>query len=226
MNIIDINNISVEYFGTKALEGVCLSIVDKEFLSIIGPNGGGKTTLIKTILGLVKPSSGIVEIKKGLRIGYVPQHTKFDRNFPISVHDVIITGRIKPKIRMFSRYSEEDKRLTDDIIERLGLETLKNRQIGELSGGQLQKVLIARALVTEPDLLILDEPTANLDAENKNEIYKILHKFNEDKAVILVTHDIEYLNNNKRHVVLLNKKIIYSGDSRRNNHEHYHGERT
>jgi zinc transport system ATP-binding protein len=126
---------------------------------------------------------------------------------------VIISGRIQSSIRFFRGFSREDKSHAAEVIRALKLESIQKKQIGSLSGGQLQKVLIGRALVGKPDVLILDEPTANLDSENKREIYEALHNFNKNKAVILITHDLEYLNENKRDVVLLNKKIMYRGES-------------
>lgn len=213
MEIIRLKDVFVSYNEETVLDGVDLKVNDKEFLSIIGPNGGGKTTLAKTMLGLVKPWKGEVFVAEGLKIGYVPQHTKFDRGFPINVYDVIISGRIQSSIRFFRGFSREDKSHAAEVIRALKLKAIQKKQIGSLSGGQLQKVLIGRALVGKPDVLILDEPTANLDAENKREIYEALHNFNKNKAVILITHDLEYLNENKRDVVLLNKKIMYRGES-------------
>ena len=213
MEIIRLKDVFVSYNEETVLDGVDLKVNDKEFLSIIGPNGGGKTTLAKTMLGLVKPWKGEVFVAEGLKIGYVPQHTKFDRGFSINVYDVIISGRIQSSIRFFRGFSREDKSHAAEVIRALKLESIQKKQIGSLSGGQLQKVLIGRALVGKPDVLILDEPTANLDSENKREIYEALHNFNKNKAVILITHDVEYLNENKRDVVLLNKKIMYRGES-------------
>lgn len=213
-NILELKDVYVQYNGNHVLEEISLTLEDGEFLSIIGPNGGGKTTLIKAILGLVKPCGGQIWLRDDLIIGYVPQHTKFDRQFPIHVFDVVLTGRLGNRLRLFKRYGEEDRQKVTEILEAMGLSHLAKRQIGMLSGGQLQKVLIARALVAQPDLLILDEPTANLDSENRRDIYDILHRFNEKKAVILVTHDLEYIEDNKRQVVLLNRKIIYRGDAK------------
>lgn len=205
-------NISFSYKKEKVLENIHLTVREKEFLSIIGPNGGGKTTLIKLILGLIKPNAGEIFIKPGIRIGYVPQYAKFDRSFPISVYDTIMMGRMNPKIRWFHKNTKEDKKAVKDTIETLGMESLAKKQIGKLSGGQLQKVLMGRALVSDPDVLILDEPTANLDKDNKKEIYELLRSFHTNKTILLITHDVEYLDQNEdRDVVLLNRKIIYKG---------------
>ncbi|NTW71449.1 MAG: metal ABC transporter ATP-binding protein [Eubacteriaceae bacterium] len=213
MDIIKLNGVFVRYNTDWVLENIDLTIKEKEFLSIIGPNGGGKTTLIRTIMGLNEPEIGELWVKEGLRIGYVPQFTRFDRSFPINVYDTIISGRLSSQIKAFSRFSTSDRRLADETITRMNLGRLKFKQIGRLSGGQLQKVLIARALVAEPDVLLLDEPTANLDAENKEEIYSILQEYNQEKTIVLITHDLEYVNDKKREIMVLNKKVIYRGET-------------
>lgn len=212
--ILQLKNVYANYNGKHVLEDVSLTMKQGEFLSIIGPNGGGKTTLIKAVLGLVKPCGGEIWIRKDLVMGYVPQHTQFDRRFPINVFDAVLLGRLGNGIKMFRKFSQEDKNRVEEVLERMGLTSIAKRQIGTLSGGQLQKVLVARALATEPDLLVLDEPTANLDADNKREIYNLLHGFNGVNSIILVTHDLEYLEDNKRQVVLLDRKILYKGDSK------------
>jgi zinc transport system ATP-binding protein len=174
---------------------------------------------------LIQPCGGRFWTKENLIMGYVPQHTKFDRRFPINVFDVVLTGRLGDRVRLFKGYTAEDKRKVWEMLDQIGLKDLSKRQIGQLSGGQLQKVLIARALVAEPELLILDEPTANLDGDNKKDIYDLLHRYNEKHAVILVTHDLEYIEDNKRQVVLLNRTIRYRGDAqtRKRAFDHQHG---
>lgn len=191
MHDIDIKNLSVYYGSVCALQDINLKVESNKFLGIIGPNGGGKTTLLKTILGLVKPSSGQISIKRNYSIGYVPQFTIFNKNFPINVLDVILMGRLSKKIKWFQRYSSKDKNYAESIMNNLGILDLKNRQIGQLSGGQLQKVLIARALITDPKILMLDEPTANLDTKTKKEIYEMLNRLNENKTILIVSHDMK-----------------------------------
>lgn len=208
---IKINNLSVNYDLVNALEDIDFKIRSKDFLAIIGPNGGGKTSLIKVLLGLLKPSKGSVSKTESNPIGYVPQFTSFDKTFPVNVFDVILMGRLPKKIKCFQRYSDEDKKHVKDIMNQLKILDLKERQIGQLSGGQLQKVLIGRALAVNPKILVLDEPAASLDFETKMEIYEILKRLNKEKTIIMVTHDIdevfEYINN----IAYINKTLKFYG---------------
>lgn len=214
---IVINNLSVNYDLVNALKDINLKIKNKDFLAIIGPNGGGKTTLIKVLLDLLKPNKGSVTKKDNTPIGYVPQFTSFDREFPINVFDTILTGRLPKQIKLFHRYSREDKKSVEVIIEQLGLMELKKRQIGQLSGGQLQKVLLARALVVNPKILVLDEPTTSLDFETKMEIYEILKQLNKDKTIIVVTHDIEEISPYIDSIAYINKTLKFHGEKERYN---------
>lgn len=208
---IKINNLSVNYDLVNALEDIDFKIRSKDFLAIIGPNGGGKTSLIKVLLGLLKPSKGSVSKTENNPIGYVPQFTSFDKTFPVNVFDVILMGRLPKKIKCFQRYSDEDKKHVKDIMTQLKILDLKERQIGQLSGGQLQKVLIGRALAVNPKILVLDEPAASLDFETKMEIYEILKRLNKEKTIIMVTHDIdevfEYINS----IAYINKTLKFYG---------------
>ena len=190
---IIINNIKVKYGDVVAISNGNLKIRSKSFLGIIGPNGGGKTTLFKVILGLIKPESGNVVIKENLKIGYVPQTTVFDKSFPILVKDVILMGRLDKSFKLFKKYSSEDKKAAVDIMKKLNIYHLKERQIGELSGGQLQRVLIGRTLVNNPDVLMLDEPTSSLDSSAKKDIFDLLKELNKEKTVVVITHDMEYI---------------------------------
>lgn len=188
---VEIKDLSVYYGSVCALQHIDLRIKSKEFLGIIGPNGGGKSTLLKVLLKLIKPTTGTISIKGSEPIGYVPQFAYFDRSFPINVLDVILMGKLSKKIRWFKKYSTEDIKHAEKIMEKLGILEFKNRQIKQLSGGQLQKVLIARALITDPKILILDEPTSSLDSKTKKEIYEILNKLNKEKTILIVTHEME-----------------------------------
>ncbi|SKC81182.1 metal ABC transporter ATP-binding protein [Maledivibacter halophilus] len=188
---INIENLSVYYGPVCALQNINLKVKSNEILGIMGPNGGGKTTLLKTILKIIKPTEGKVSIKGDSSIGYVPQFTVFNRSFPINVLDVVLMGKLSRKIKWFQKYSFKDKKDAEELINKLGLLELKNRQIGQLSGGQLQKVLIARALITDPKILILDEPTANLDTKAKKEIHEMLKKLSENKTILIVTHEMK-----------------------------------
>jgi len=206
MNIIQIQDLHVQYERVKALSGVTFDIIDGEFLGIIGPNGGGKTTLVKTILGLVKPSKGSVTIKDNFVVGYVPQLTTFDRRFPITVGEVILTGHLPRKTKLFYRPSVQVMKHVTNIMEELGIESLFDRQIGQLSGGQTQKVLIARALMNHPNVLILDEPTAGVDEKSREQIYEMLRYLNKKMTIIIISHNTRQLMPYLDRVVYIDKK--------------------
>jgi zinc transport system ATP-binding protein len=215
---VDINNISVVYNKAYVLSNIKLAVAENDFLAVIGPNGGGKSTLIKTILGIIKPQYGQIKVfgqqpgKALPPIGYVPQFSCFSRNFPIKVLDVIITGRLPGKISIFHQYNENDYKIVENLMEQLGITHLGHRQIGQLSGGQLQKVLIARALATEPRLLLLDEPTASVDTDSKMQIYSFLKSINRFMTIILVTHDTAAISSYVKNVACLNKKLYFHGE--------------
>ncbi len=212
-DVIQISNVSVYYDQICALDHVSLTIKERDFLAIVGPNGGGKSTLLKVILGLILPSNGQVNVlgqtvkKSQAMMGYVPQFSNFNKQFPINVMDVILMGRLPKKIRLFHSFTQEDKRIANSIMKDLEIRHLKTRQIGQLSGGQLQRVLIARALVINPKIIILDEPTANLDPESKVRIYTILKELNKKITVIIVSHDKEMVSSYVNRVAYLNKKM-------------------
>lgn len=202
-------------FGlTPVLEDVYLDIGEREFLGIIGPNGGGKTVLLKLILGLLKPDRGEIRVlgtspeRAHGSVGYVPQYAEFDSNFPIRVEDVVLTGRLGKK-KLFTRYRREDRKVAREALERVNMTAHLTRQIGQLSGGQLQRVLIARALVTEPKILLLDEPTANLDPEGGQSVYELLAKLASDLTVVLVSHDIGVVSGYVNSVACVNRKLYH-----------------
>ena len=177
--LIDITNLTVGYDSKpNVLQDVNLSIYQDDFLGIIGPNGGGKTTLLRTILGLIKPQSGSITFydkgeKTGpLNIGYLPQINQIDKKFPISVSEVILSG-LTPGTNIFKRYSHADKQKVKEVAQRLGIEELLQRAIGELSGGQLQRVLLGRAIIDNPKLIILDEPSTYVDKLFETNFYKL-----------------------------------------------------
>ena len=202
------------YYGQEAaLSNVCLEVAHGEMLGIIGPNGGGKSTLLKAILGLVEPTSGSVRIygqepcKNHAAVGFVPQFGAMDRRFPISVFEVVLTGRLKPGLSLFRKYSETDKAIAAAQLERVGIGHLANKQISELSGGEFQRLLIARALAVEPKLLLLDEPTASVDANSRNQIYQLLREVNADMTIILVTHDLMVISSDVGKLACLKKRL-------------------
>lgn len=207
MEIIQIQNLDVKYERVHALNDVSFKINEGEFLGIIGPNGGGKTTLVKTILGLVKPTKGNITIADNSVVGYVPQFTTFDRNFPITVGEVILTGHLPKKIKPFHRRTDHEVGHAKQVMNELGIEELFDRQIGQLSGGQMQKVLIARALMNHPNILILDEPTAGVDAESRVNIYSMLKDLNERITILIISHNTDQLIKYLDRVIYVNQKI-------------------
>lgn len=218
MNAIEIKNLNVLYNDLIILKDINITIEDKEFVAIIGPNGGGKTTLLKSILGLIKPSSGEIRVygnkleNKNISIGYVPQFIKFEKTFPIDVFDVVLMGRLKSNNYLFHKYSKEDIEYSKKIMNMLDIYHYRNRQIGELSGGQLQRVLIARALCMESKLLLLDEPTASLDKQSKTNIYEILKKLNENITILMVSHDTSFIFSYIDKIACLNQELFYHGE--------------
>lgn len=212
--VVILEDVWVHYDGVPALEGVSLSIEKQDFLGIIGPNGGGKTTLLKVILGLVKPNQGRVTVlgqspaQARRRIGYVPQFSLFDHDFPISVWDVVLTGRCGQR-GMARRYSEEDSDLAAQALKTVGMLNYRERQIGKLSGGEQQRVFLARALVAEPELLLLDEPTASVDTPMQTGFYELLEGIKQKMAIVLVSHDIGAVSVYVDKIACLNHRLFY-----------------
>ncbi|NLM21588.1 MAG: ABC transporter ATP-binding protein [Peptococcaceae bacterium] len=215
---IEIHNLAVYYGQTPALTNVCLEVAEGDYLGIIGPNGGGKSTLLKAILGLVPVAEGSVRIygqspsHSRALIGYVPQFAAMDKNFPITLFEVVLTGRLRKRLTPFFRYSSQDKDITYELLARVGLADLANRQIAELSGGEFQKMLLARALALNPKILLLDEPTANVDAVSRDQIFSLLAELNKDMTIILVTHDLLAISSEVHRLACLNGKLVYHGE--------------
>lgn len=214
-----VKDVSVYYDSVCALENIDLKVEEKDFLAIVGPNGGGKSTLLKVLLGLLKPHKGDVEVKGNVPIGYVPQFTAFDKKFPVSVLDVVLMGKLKKPLRFFHKYKKEEIESVENIMEILGVKKFKDRQISQLSGGQMQKVLIARALATNPKILLLDEPTASLDSEAKLEIYELLARLNKKMTVVVVSHDLGIISSYAKNVACLNRKLQYIDQSKVKNNK-------
>ena len=187
--IIEIKNLSAGYDGRNVLHDINLAVYERDFLGIIGPNGGGKTTLIKCILGLLKPTGGEISFNCKPSLGYLPQYSTIDRKFPISVEEVILSGLSIQK-SLTSRFTPEQKEKGKQIIARMGLEGLEHRAIGQLSGGQLQRALLGRAIISDPSVLILDEPSTYIDKRFEARLYELLAEINKECAIILVSHDI------------------------------------
>lgn len=216
--ILEIKEISVGYEANKPiLKNVDLTVYENDFLGIIGPNGGGKTTLLKTILGLIKPTEGSVKFYKNnieskINLGYLPQINKIDRNFPISVFDVILSG-LTAKRKLFSYYTEQQRNKARQTADLMGLSTFLERPIGNLSGGQLQRTLLGRAIVDDPDLLILDEPSSYVDKRFETDFYKILEEINKNTAIILVSHDVGTVVSMVKNIACVNEGLHYHAGS-------------
>lgn len=213
---VRLEDVTVEYGDAVVLDGVNLSVFENDFLGIIGPNGGGKTTILKVILGLVKPKKGKVLVFGGTpvenrgMIGYVPQHSHFDREFPATVCNTVMMGRMRGG--MFRRFDDEDARVSAQALKTVDALELKNRQIGSLSGGELQRVMIARALACEPRILLLDEPVASVDRRVESRFYELLVKLNKKMTVVLVSHDIGAVSVYVDKIACVNQKLYYHGD--------------
>ena len=212
--LIDISHVTAAYGSKTVLRDVSFSLWEGDFLGIIGPNGGGKTTLLKVILGLLQPISGSVSFyNKGesvstLRIGYLPQLNQIDKKFPISVREVIASGLASER-KMFRSFNAEQKNRIEEVLIKMGLEELSNRAIGNLSGGQLQRVLLGRSIVSHPQVLILDEPNSYVDKRFESHFYKLLEEINKKSAIILVSHDIGTVLAMVKNIACVNETLHY-----------------
>ena len=234
--IIKIEHLHAGYEGKEVLSDINLTVTSDDYLGIIGPNGGGKTTLIRLILGLMKPTSGTIrffkeEKRKGetrqdkeekgetrqdkhlkevkeISMGYLPQYNALDKQFPISVYEVVLSGLSKSK-KLLARYTKAQHQQVLDTLERMQLTDLKDRHIGALSGGQLQRVLLARAIVAKPDVVILDEPNTYIDRRFQKQMYEMLEQINKECAIIIVSHDIAEVLNNVKHIACVNHHLHY-----------------
>jgi zinc transport system ATP-binding protein len=214
--VIRIRDLWAGYDEDPVLEGINLSVWESDFIGLIGPNGGGKTTLIKVLLGLLPPQRGEVQImgkpvEEGRQhIGYVPQVVVFDREFPISVWEVALMGRLG-KRGLFRYYSTEDQEIVAEALRKVEMLDQRKRAIGELSGGQRQRVYIARALATQPDILLLDEPTASVDPQISGSIYELLNELNQKVTILLISHDMSAISSYTKTVGCLNRRLFYHG---------------
>jgi zinc transport system ATP-binding protein len=215
--IISIRHLWAGYGNDMVLEDINLSVKELDFIGIIGPNGGGKTTLLKVLLGLHKPTQGEIQllgksIEQGRKyIGYVPQFIESDQSFPINVWDAVKMGRLG-KRRLFQPYQRQDEEKVAEVLNLVDLYPLRHRAIGELSGGQRQRVYIARALATEPKLLILDEPTASVDPQIRTSIYSLLEELNQWITILMISHDVGAIARYVKTVGCLNRRLHYHGE--------------
>ena len=212
--LIELKGITAGYENKIVLRNISLDVWENDFLGIIGPNGGGKTTLLKVILGLLAPKEGTLRFFQGeketreLKIGYLPQMSLIDRKFPISVHEVIASGLAAEKPR-FRGYRPEQLQRVDEVIRQMGLEKLQKRSIAELSGGQLQRVLLGRSIVSRPQVLILDEPNSYVDKRFESKFYPLLSEINKESAIILVSHDIGTVLSMVKNIACVNETLHY-----------------
>lgn len=214
---LELRSVSFAFGTRRVLEDVDLRVEEGAFLGIIGPNGGGKTTLLEIALGLLQPDAGTVRVlgrpPKGARgrVGYVPQHARFDHDFPISVRDLVLMGRLGRRGGRPGSWKEADRAAAGRALRQMDLEDRAGDLIGSLSGGQLQRALIARALAVEPGLLLLDEPTASVDTRVGRTVYELLGNLAGELTVILVTHDVGVISRYVESVACLNRRLYYHG---------------
>jgi len=220
--VISVSGLWAGYGPDNVLEDVNLVVYERDFVGLIGPNGGGKTTLLRVLLGLLPPHRGTVRVlgqsprDARRHIGYVPQSLQFDRDFPISVWDVALMGRLGRR-GLFRGYTAEDDEAAADALRRVDMLDHRQKPMGELSGGQRQRVYIARALASQPRILILDEPTTSIDPHVTSNIYELLSELNEQVTILLVSHDMGAVSSYVKSIGCVNRRLFYHGD--KNLHE-------
>ncbi len=213
--IVQIEGVSFSYNGQEVLQDINLTVQKSDFVSIIGPNGGGKTTLLKLILGLLRPTRGTVLVQgkapsaNGTVIGYVPQVINHNLNFPASAMDVVLMGKYDPARRSLFRNKGQERKEALDALAQIGMAKYAGRKITDLSGGQRQRVLIARALVTRPELLVLDEPTASLDTKGQTDFFNLLRELNRQLTILVVSHDLLIVSSYAKSIACVNKRLHY-----------------
>lgn len=214
--LLEIKSLSAAYDRNVVLEDVNFRVNENDFIGVIGPNGGGKTTLLKVILGLIKPSKGSISFNSELlsenTIGYLPQISTGDVNYPVTVTDVVLSGMMIKK-KILSRMSLADKKQAGDVIEHLGLSGLERSPLNELSGGQLQRVFLGRAIIGDPKLLLLDEPGNFVDSTFENDFYEKLKELNNRMAILMVSHDIGMISSHIKSYACVNKSLHYHPSS-------------
>lgn len=219
--IVEIKNLSAGYNGLLVLKHINLSVFDNDFIGIIGPNGGGKTTLLKVIMGLVKPSEGRVEYhlsdgNKRLNIGYLPQQFSTDKKFPISVEQVVLSG-LMGSGNIVRGYSKNERVRAGEVMVKMGIDGLRNKAFGELSGGETQKTLLARAIISSPQLLLLDEPNTYVDQVFESELFIILEELNKNMAIVVVSHDAGMISTYIKTIACVNGELHYHPSNEINN---------
>lgn len=209
MELIKIKNLTVGYDSQPIVSNISMSVNSCDYIGVIGPNGGGKTTFIKTLVGAITPIDGeIIFSDKNLKIGYLPQNKSIDTSFPISVRDVVLSGLINSK-KLLGRYNKSDKQNALRLLSQMGIALLEKRTIGDLSGGELQRVLLCRALISDPKILILDEPTTFVDSQFERELYDLLEELNQRMAIIMVSHDLGTISRRVKSIACINRCFHY-----------------
>jgi len=216
-DVLTLRNLWAGYDHEVVLEDINLSVRPLDFIGLIGPNGGGKSTLLKVILGLLRPMRGEIEIlgtsvHRGRRwVGYVPQSTEFDHDFPIRVWDVAMMGRLSSR-GLLKRFTSTDRDRVEQALRHVGMYNHRKHPLGELSGGQRQRVYLARALAADPRILLLDEPTASIDPTGRSSIYDLLRELNEHVTILLVSHDLSAIASSVKTVGCLNRTLVYHNE--------------
>lgn len=219
--LVEVKDITAGYNGLIALNHVNLSVNSNDFIGVIGPNGGGKTTLLKVILGLVKPFEGRIEYnlsdgENRINIGYLPQQFSADKRFPISVEQVVLSGLLKRGDIMRSYAGKERDEVTE-VLKKMGITGLRRKSFGELSGGETQRTLLARAIISSPKLLLLDEPNTYVDQVFESELFNILEELNHKMAIVAVSHDAGMISSYVKTIACVNKELHYHPSNEINN---------
>ncbi len=211
--LLELENLSVGYNGDTIIKNANLKVYNNDFIGVVGPNGGGKTTLIKAIVGLLKPKSGKINYffdrnNTEHSIGYMPQINYIDKKFPISVKDVVMSGYMN-RNKVLKRFTSQEKEKANDLMIKTGISDLKRKPIGSLSGGELQRVFLCRSIISSPKLLILDEPNNYVDNRFESELYELLAELNKSMAIIIVTHDIGTISTYIKTIACVNNELHY-----------------
>lgn len=219
--LVEVKDITAGYNGLIALNHVNLSINSNDFIGVIGPNGGGKTTLLKVILGLVKPFEGRIEYnlsdgESRINIGYLPQQFSADKRFPISVEQVVLSGLLK-RGNITRSYAGKEKDEVTEVLKKMGITGLRCKSFGELSGGETQRTLLARAIISSPKLLLLDEPNTYVDQVFESELFNILEELNHKMAIVAVSHDAGMISSYVKTIACVNKELHYHPSNEINN---------
>lgn len=212
--VIDIHDLCFSYSGKEVLHEINLQVHKNDFVVVIGPNGGGKTTLLKLVLGLLKPTRGNILLNgkplgsNNATIGYVPQQINHNLSFPATALDIVLMGKHRPDRRFVFSNSRKDRQDAIEALDQIGIADFAYRKITDLSGGQRQRILIARALVTKPELLVLDEPTASIDTKGQANFYELLHSLNTTQTIFMVSHDLLSVSSYAKSIACINKRLF------------------